>query len=476
MRKNGVNPYLPSWEYVPDGEPYVFGDRVYVYGSHDRWNGYAFCLNDYVCWSAPKDDLADWRYEGMIYRKTDDPMNRDGEMCLYAPDVAKGPDGRYYLYYVLDQLSIMSVAVSDSPVGPYVYYGTVHYPDGTYLGQKEGDQPQFDPGILVEGENVYLYSGFSPRNNKSRNGAQAIVLEPDMITVKEAPRFIVPSGSYSAGTGYEGHEFFEASSIRKIKDIYYFVYSSILCHELCYATSKEPTRGFVFGGTIVSNNDIGISEGKPAQMPTYYGGNNHGSIIEIEGQWYVFYHRHTNGTNYSRQGCIEPIQIEKDGRIPQVRMTSCGPNNGPLPGNGEYPGYIACSLFCRDEEAYTAKPGEWMDCRFPKIMQDGRDGDEEPGYIANMRDGAIAGFKYFDCHGVTRIAVTVRGAAPGAQIEVLTAWDGDVCGSIPVKKSNEWKTYEAEVKIPDGVQEIWLRYAGLRAASLKSFRLISELN
>ena len=149
MKKNGVNPYLPSWEYVPDGEPYVFGDRVYVYGSHDRWNGYAFCLNDYVCWSAPKDDLADWRYEGVIYRKTDDPMNRNGEMCLYAPDVAKGPDGRYYLYYVLDQLSIMSVAVSDSPVGPYVYYGTVHYPDGTYLGQKEGDQPQFDPGILV---------------------------------------------------------------------------------------------------------------------------------------------------------------------------------------------------------------------------------------------------------------------------------------------------------------------------------------
>ena len=68
----------------------------------------------------------------------------------------------------------------------------------------------------------------------------------------------------------------------------------------------------------------------------------------------------------------------------------------------------------------------------------------------------------------------MRGAAPGAWIEVLTAWDGDVCGSIPVKKSNEWKIYEAEVKIPDGVQEIWLRYAGLRAASLKSFRLISN--
>jgi len=67
MLRQQVNPYLPSWEYTPDGEPYVFQDRVYVYGSHDRFNGHAYCLNDYVCWSASVDDLADWRYEGVIY-------------------------------------------------------------------------------------------------------------------------------------------------------------------------------------------------------------------------------------------------------------------------------------------------------------------------------------------------------------------------------------------------------------------------
>ena len=44
MKKQAFNPYLPSWEYVPDGEPYVFGDRVYVYGSHDYYNGYVFCM------------------------------------------------------------------------------------------------------------------------------------------------------------------------------------------------------------------------------------------------------------------------------------------------------------------------------------------------------------------------------------------------------------------------------------------------
>ena len=69
------NPYLPNYEYVPDGEPHVFGDRLYVFGSHDRFNGDRFCLNDYIAYSAPLDNLADWRYEGIIYKKTQDPVN-----------------------------------------------------------------------------------------------------------------------------------------------------------------------------------------------------------------------------------------------------------------------------------------------------------------------------------------------------------------------------------------------------------------
>ena len=66
MKKQAFNPYLPSWEYIPDGEPYVFNGRVYVYGSHDFYNGYVFCMGDYVCWSAPVDDLGNWRYEGTL--------------------------------------------------------------------------------------------------------------------------------------------------------------------------------------------------------------------------------------------------------------------------------------------------------------------------------------------------------------------------------------------------------------------------
>ncbi|MGB4141708.1 MAG: family 43 glycosylhydrolase [Limnochordia bacterium] len=459
MKKQRVNPYLPSWEYIPDGEPYVFNGRVYVYGSHDRFNGHVFCLNDYVCWSAPVDDLSDWRYEGVIYKKTDDPLNPDGHMCLYAPDVTQGPDGRYYLYYVLDKVSVVSVAVSTHPAGKYEFYGYVKYPDGTRLGEKPGDQPQFDPGVLTEGDRTYLYTGFCARGDKSRNGAMATVLGPDMLTIMEPPVFVAPSEPYSAGTGFEGFEFFEAPSIRKRGDTYYFIYSSISMHELCYATSKHPTKDFKYQGVIVSNCDRHIDTYKPADMPAYVPGNNHGSIVEINGDWYIFYHRHTNGTWFSRQGCLEKIKFNADGTIPQVEITSCGGIDQPLEGKGEYPASLACHLFYPDEPR-----------RFPKITQDGRDGDEEPGYIVDMHDSATAGFKYFDCKGIKQVSIKVRGYCRG-YFEVKTAWDGEVLGKIPVEFSNIWKEYTADAAIPDGVNAIYLTFRGRGPASLKSFTL-----
>lgn len=465
MKKQAFNPYLPSWEYIPDGEPYVFGDRVYIYGSHDFYNGYVFCMGDYVCWSAPVDNLGDWRYEGVIYPKIADPLNKEGKMCLYAPDVTIGPDGRYYLYYVLDHVPVVSVAVCDEPAGKYEFYGYVHYEDGTRLGEKPGDEPQFDPGVLTEGNITYLYTGFCGRGDKSRHGAMCTVLEPDMLTIKEAPVFVVPGVEYEQGTGFEGHAFFEAPSIRKKGDTYYFIYSSTPMHELCYATARNPVEKFAFGGVIVSNSDIGIGTYKPADLPAAYGANNHGSIVQILDEWYIFYHRQTNGTWYSRQGCAEKIQILPDGTIPQVEITSCGLNGGPLTGKGEYPAYICCNLFTDQPSMYVG--GD----RFPKVMQDGRDGDEEPGYIGNMQDSATAGFKYFKFEGISAIHISVRGYT-GGQFEVRTQMDGEVLARIPVINSNVWETYTADLQIPDGVGALYLTYRGGGNASLKSFTLV----
>ena len=465
MKKQALNPYLPSWEYIPDGEPYVFNDRVYVYGSHDFFNGYVFCMGDYVCWSAPVDDLSDWRYEGVIYPKTADPLNRDGKMCLYAPDVTIGPDGRYYLYYVLDHVSVVSVAVCDTPAGEYEFYGYVHYSDGTRLGERVGDEPQFDPGVMTEGDITYLYTGFCGRGDKSRHGAMCTVLSDDMLTIIEEPVFVVPGVEYEQGTGFEGHAFFEAPSIRKKGDIYYFVYSSTVMHELCYATSKNPREGFKYAGVIVSNCDIGIGTYKDKNIPVAYGANNHGSIIEINGEWYIFYHRQTNGSWYSRQGCAEKIEILSDGTIPQVEITSCGLNGGPLAGKGEYPAYLACHLFTDTPSAYVG--GD----QFPRVTQDGKDGDEEVGFVANMKNSATAGFKYFDMKDVTKITLSVRGYAGGGQFEVREEINGKVLCTIPVENSNVWEDYSAECLFSNGINPVYITYRGYGTASLRSFTL-----
>lgn len=464
-KKQGLNPYLPSWEYIPDGEPYVFGDRVYVYGSHDFYNGQVFCMGDYVCWSAPVDELGNWRYEGVIYPKTADPMNADGSMCLYAPDVTVGPDGRYYLYYVLDHVPVVSVAVCDTPAGKYEFYGYVHYEDGTRLGEKPGDEPQFDPGVLTEGDVTYLYTGFCGRGDKSRTGAMATVLGPDMLTIKEAPVFIAPGCEYGKGTTFENHEFFEAPSIRKVGDTYYFVYSSVVMHELCYATSKSPTKDFVYGGVLVSNCDLHIDTYKPAERPMAYGANNHGGMVKIGDQWYIFYHRQTNGTWYSRQGCAEPIEIAADGSIAQVEITSCGLNAGPLEGKGEYEAYLACNLFTDTPAMYVG------DAHAPRVMQDGRDGDEGLSYIGNMSDGATAGFKYFDCKGIKEIKIKVRGYGNG-HFQIKTAWDGEVLGQVQVHNTNIWEEYTIQAEIPDGVQAIYITYRGGGNVGLKSFAFV----
>jgi hypothetical protein len=56
-------------------------------------------------------------------------------------------------------------------------------------------------------------------------------------------------------------------------------------------------------------------------------------------------------------------------------MTSCGLNGGPLRGEGEYPAYLACNLFCNEESVYTNSAGAWMNNQYPKITQDGKDGE-----------------------------------------------------------------------------------------------------
>ena len=466
--KQVFNPYLPSWEYVPDGEPHKFGNRIYVYGSHDKFGGKTFCMNDYVCWSAPENDLSDWRYEGVIRHKIDDPKNPKGKRSMYAPDVCQGPDGKFYLYYFCEYMGIIGVAKCDTPAGKYEFVDYVRYADGTMLGKRKGDVFQFDPGVYVEDDKVYLYTGFCPTfypffltggKPISREGAVVTVLKPDMVTVDVEPKNIgTRCKRNSAGTPYEGHEFFEASSMRKIGDKYYFIYSSFLGHELCYATSDAPDGQFEYGGTIVSIGDVGLNGVKGVKDAKNYCGNTHGSIVEACGKYYIFYHRQTNRHCFSRQACAEEITIKPDGSIDQVEITSCGLNGGPLVGKGEYEARIACQLYsgrgCRFYSVFRGR--ESVHPYFTQTGED-REGDGDQ-YIANVRNGATAGFKYFKFDGAKSVGVSVKGNGVGNFI--VTDENDTVVATIPVKTESDYKTFTADLNVPDGTHALFFKYEG----------------
>ena len=475
------NPYLPSWEYVPDGEPRVFGDRLYVFGSHDLFDGADFCLGDYVCWSAPVNDLTDWRCDGTIYRKEQDPKNPKGKMHMCAPDVVQGPDGWYYLYYQLHELAITSVAVCDTPAGKYEFYGYVQHPDGHPWGSKKGEVFAFDPGVLVDDDGkVYLYVGFSPkpgffkkmlqmRGNNVEEGV-CLELEPDMKTVRGGEMPVVPGPAKAVGTEFEGHAFFEASSPRKIGGKYYLIYSSELSHELCYAVSDYPNKDFHYSGTLVSIGDIGYQGNT---TPTNYTGNTHGGMVQVNGQWYIFYHRQTNKQKCARQGCAEKLTILPDGTIPQVEITSCGLNPAPLAGVGTYEARIACHLTSKQGTFPYEKSREKDKKKLhPYFTQSGADREEKGDqYIANMKDGATAGFKYFDLHDPKTVSVCVRGTGKG-QMEVRTELGKAPIAVIKLETQADWHEFSGKVSgTVDGTKALYFTYTGEGYIDFTSFTL-----
>ena len=485
MKGQAFNPYLPEYEYIPDGEPYLFGDRVYVYGSHDRFGAPMFCMNDYVCWSAPADDLSDWRYEGVIYRKDQDPKNRLGIRLLFAPDVARGADGKYYLYYAFDFMGIMGVAVSDSPAGPFEFYGHVQYADGTVWGRKKGDSFPFDPGIFVDDDGrVYLYSGFytpvpgivTGFRKLEFKGGYVLELEQDMKTIRTPEKLLFPK----EGPGsFTGHEFFEASSMRKYNGKYYFVYSSRHNHELCYAVSNRPTEGFRFGGTLVSNGDLFLGGNEDESHAANYIGNTHGGILHLNGKYYIFYHRHTNRSSYARQACAEEIIMDENGMFRQAEMTSCGLNGRQLRGIGTYPARIACNLWSKDGTGrYDCKNPKKAFAEHPYFTQDKKDGDENARqYIANMRDGAVAGFKYFEMGEAKEISVELTGQARG---KMLVSEERDfsvINAEISIENLNKENTvFSSAINMEKGEKALYFKYQGEGYADFISFSLKQKIN
>ena len=415
------NPYLPLWEHIPDGEPYVFEDpdqpgkyRVYVYGSHDNLVT-AYCGRDQVVWSASVDSLNNWRYDGVILVVD---KNRDGEPfdsagtadVLYAPDVTlvtdKDGNKTYYLF-PNDQTGYRNglIAKSTRPDGPFeVCNWSKDNPN-----QVEGVL-KFDPAVFVDDDGrVYGYWGFER--------SYAAEFDPEtMATVKPGTEIVedMISGRNQPGV----FSFFEASSIRKIKDKYVFIYSRftkdgefglpVSNYTLAYAYSDHPLGPWTYGGTIIDGRAREKDEQGNVIASATPDGNTHGSICEINGQWYVFYHRQTGTDEYARQAMVAPIDVKVEeglgGKV-EISEGEYNSNGFALEGLDPFERHSA-GIACW----YTGpKPAthEWPNNTFYGSYVASGYGDNDKfeapydirnntNFVVNNTDGSIVGYKYFN--------------------------------------------------------------------------------
>ena len=478
------NPYMPLWEHIPDGEPYVFEDpdqpgkqRVYVYGSHDDLID-AYCGRDQVVWSASVDSLNNWRYDGVILvvdkNAKGEPFDSAGTAdVLFAPDVTLVTDANgkktYYLF-PNDQTGFRNglIAKSDRPDGPFeVCNWNAENPN-----QVDGVL-QFDPAVFVDDDGrVYGYWGFERSYAAEFDPATMATVKPGTKVVED-----MVSGRNQDGV----FSFFEASSIRKIKDKYVFIYSRFTKdgefgmptsnYTLAYAYSDNPLGPWTYGGTIIDGRAREKDEQGNAIASATPDGNTHGSICEINGQWYVFYHRQTGTNEYARQAMVAPIDVKveegKGGKvvISEGEYTSEGfALNGLNPLERHSAG-IACW--------YTGpKPAthEWPNNTFYGSYVEagyGTDSNFAEPYalknntnrVVNNTAGSIVGYKYFnfnETNGKEQLQLALRLIPEGIDgtIQVMvdrpwTSQGGKLVGTIALKADMPKSSTELTVAVPE---------------------------
>ena len=342
------NPYLPLWEHVPDGEPRVFEDpdnpgklRAYIIGSHDV-NYSAYCGPDIRAWSAPVEDLSQWRDEGPIFT-----WFVDGQWdTMYAPDLVCTTDratGKktYWLYpHSRGWRRTPMVCKGDRPDGPFTPVNLTE--DGRQC--LPGSLIDFDPSVFIEtitnkkdkdydiGYRAYVFYGFQHSTAveldqktmySKREGTEPI--DPFIPASSADGRLLDKAGSEYKAL-YEGQNpldfnFFEASSIRQVGNKYVMVFSGYSGKEyglgntnsaLRYAFGDSPLGPWRSGGVLVDSRGVVVGQDGSKLITTNFGHNTHGSIQEINGQWYVFYHRPPRGFGNARQSMVAPVKITWD--------------------------------------------------------------------------------------------------------------------------------------------------------------------
>ncbi|MCR5851585.1 MAG: hypothetical protein K6G92_12895 [Bacteroidaceae bacterium] len=496
------NPYLPLWEHLPDGEPRVFEDpdnpgklRAYIIGSHDTHYS-EYCGNDVRMWSAPVEDLTQWRDEGPIFS-----YYVDGRWdTMFAPDLVEVKDkatGKktYWLYpHSRGWRRVGMVCKGDRPNGPFTPVNLT--PDGRAC--VDGSLIDFDPSVFVEnitdkkdkdfdkGFRAYVFYGFQhstacelDQNTMYSKRPGTELIDPFIPASSHDGRLLDKEGSeYKAlyqGQNPLDFNFFEASSIRQVGNKYVMVFSGYSGKEyglgntnsaLRYAYGDSPLGPWRSGGVLVDSRGVVPNEDGSHLITTNAAHNTHGSLQEINGQWYVFYHRPPRGFANARQAMVAPVKIEWDkkpvAKGGQVRITGydtfAADNEwtAKATDGNEYTGaevtsegfqifglppyqYYSAGIAC-----FMAGPGsnEWL--------QDNHDVWSDHMDLAGIKNGGIIGYKYFGFGGLaqsTKGLPAFEGTKQGddTRLNLFLTPSGHGAFSIHVRLDNPWKGKELGV-------------------------------
>jgi hypothetical protein len=292
------NPLIRD-QYSADPSARVFGDRVYVFPSHDilategKGRTGWFCMEDYHVFSSA--NLTDWTDHGMIVTQNKVPWVRPDSYSMWAPDCIER-NGKYYFYFPTAPRDTtnygrgftIGVAVADKPEGPYA-------PESTPIKGVRG----IDPNVFIDKDGqAYLYwSAGNIYGAKLKNNM--VELDSGVKTLGELPSKGLKEGPY----------LFERNGI------YYLTYPHVenKIERLEYAIGNNPLGPFKITGVIMDESPTGCW-------------TNHHSIIQFKNQWYLFYHDRDYSPNFDKARSVraDSLFFNADGTIKQVIRTLRG--------------------------------------------------------------------------------------------------------------------------------------------------------
>jgi arabinoxylan arabinofuranohydrolase len=413
------NPIL-SQRYSADPNALVYDGRVYVYCSDDEHNRGSYALPDYTLISS--DDMVNWTDHGIIFKAARDTT---WATRAFAPACIER-NGKFYLYFP-DGGDAIGVAVADRPEGPFV--DTLNRPLITKTMPNCQVEWCFDPCVFIDNGQAYLVFG-GGKNEQSPIGKnfRIIKLNDDMISTRGEAVTLDTPGS------------FEGPFVHSHDGNYYLSYPERKGHHIGYIMSSNPMftdaeyKGIVLRNPMLDGKNINGNN------------NSHESIVQFEGEWYMFYHdrRISGGKPYFRNVCVDRLTYNEDGTMQRVQVThESVPQIKPL-------------------NPYEIVQAETID------HQEGIEVESLPAggcMVSDISDGdwiRISGVDFES--GAASVEVRAAAEGAGGSIEFrLDAPDGVLVGTCKIETTGDWsnwKTFSGSIHQCEGMHDLCMIYRG----------------